>query len=67
MKWLTVLVLVFLTLSAPLFIEVKLTRAEVSKTLIVPDQYPTIQAAVNNATAGDTIFVKKGTYNKLLL
>jgi nitrous oxidase accessory protein NosD len=33
-----------------------------SKTLIVPDDYPTITAAVGNATDGDTIFVKKGTY-----
>jgi parallel beta-helix repeat protein len=30
--------------------------------LVVPDQYPTIQAAVGNASAGDTVFVKKGTY-----
>ena len=32
------------------------------RTIVVPDQYPTIQAAIGNATAGDTIFVKKGTY-----
>jgi parallel beta-helix repeat protein len=30
--------------------------------LIVPDNYPTIQAAVGNASAGETIFVKRGTY-----
>jgi parallel beta-helix repeat protein len=36
------------------------TRA--SKTLIVPDQYPTISAAVNQASAGDTVFVKSGIY-----
>ena len=31
--------------------------------LIVPDKYHTIQEAINNARAGDTIFVKEGTYN----
>jgi hypothetical protein len=33
-----------------------------SKTIVVPDDYPTIAAAVGNATDGDTIFVKKGIY-----
>ena len=32
-------------------------------TIIVPDDYPTIQAAIDNASAGDTIFVRAGTYN----
>ena len=30
----------------------------------VPDDYPTIQAAVNAASAGDTIIVRNGTYNE---
>ena len=30
--------------------------------IIVPDEYPTIQAAIGNASAEDTIFVKKGIY-----
>lgn len=30
--------------------------------LIVPDEYPTIQDAVGNASAGGTVFVKEGTY-----
>jgi nitrous oxidase accessory protein NosD len=33
------------------------------KTITVPDDYPTIQAAIANASAGDTVFVKRGTYN----
>jgi parallel beta-helix repeat protein len=31
-------------------------------TIIVPDDYPTIQAAINAATEGDTVFVRNGTY-----
>lgn len=31
--------------------------------IIVPDDYPTIQEAIDNASVGDTVFVKKGTYN----
>lgn len=34
------------------------------KTLVVPDQYPTITAAVNQASQGDTIFVKSGVYDE---
>jgi len=33
-------------------------------TLIVPDNYPTIQLAVGNATDGDTVFVKSGVYDE---
>ena len=35
-----------------------------SRTILVPDDFSTIIAAVGNATDGDTIFVKKGTYNE---
>jgi len=31
-------------------------------TIIVPDNYTTIQGAINNASSGATIFVRKGTY-----
>jgi PKD repeat protein len=31
-------------------------------TITVPDDYPTIQAAVNAASAGDTIYVRNGMY-----
>lgn len=34
------------------------------KTIVVPDDYPTIEAAIENATDGDTIFVKKGIYEE---
>ena len=41
--------------------DVNITMAE-SKTIIVPDDFATIQGAIDNANEGDTIFVKKGTY-----
>ncbi len=31
-------------------------------TITVPDDYPTIQQAINAATAGDTVYVRSGTY-----
>ena len=37
-----------------------------SKTLTVPDDYPTITEAIGNASTGDTVFVKKGTYEGII-
>jgi pectin methylesterase-like acyl-CoA thioesterase len=34
------------------------------KTIVVPDDYTSITTALNNAAEGDTIFVKKGTYEE---
>ncbi len=36
-------------------------------TITVPDLYPTISAAIDNANNGDTIFVRAGTYNESLI
>jgi nitrous oxidase accessory protein NosD len=35
-----------------------------SKTIIVPDNYPSITQAIASATAGDTIYVRNGVYNE---
>jgi hypothetical protein len=32
------------------------------KTIIVPDNYPTIQAAIDQASQGDTLLIRSGTY-----
>ena len=47
------------------FPEINVAQAE-PKTIVVPDDYPTIGAAIGNASEGDTIFVKKGTYYERL-
>ncbi len=36
------------------------------KTIVVPDDYPSIQTAISNAPADSTIFVKKGVYNETI-
>jgi parallel beta-helix repeat protein len=38
--------------------------AKGSSTLVVPDDYPTINAAVTHASAGDIVLVKTGVYNE---
>lgn len=34
--------------------------------LIVPDQYKSIKAAIADASAGDTVFIKAGVYNEAI-
>jgi parallel beta-helix repeat protein len=37
------------------------------RTIIVPDDYPTIQMAVSNAHEGDTVYVRNGSYSGAIL
>ena len=57
------LVLVWLTAS---YIVMPLPAKADFKTIVVPDDYPTLQDAINSAKEGDTIFIRKGTYEEPL-
>jgi nitrous oxidase accessory protein len=56
-----ILMLMFLAIIATQF--TKPSEAS-SKTIMVPDDYPSITAAIGNATNGDTVFVREGTYSE---
>ena len=57
-----VLLIVFVFLIATNVFVFQPIKAE--PTIVVPDDYPTIAAAIGNATDRNTIFVKKGTYQE---
>ena len=58
-KYATLLVLV---ISLAFFMHVPFPVNATSRTIVVPDDYPTINSAIGNATDGDTIFIRKGTH-----
>lgn len=60
------LILLFCLLAVPLIADFSLAKAE-DNTITVPDDFPTINQAIENATDGDTIFVHMGTYNETLV
>ncbi len=59
----TVILVLSIVLSSFSQIEVK---AE-TKTIVVPDDFPTITDAIGNATEGDVVFVRKGDYGEHML
>src|SRR4030042_4799426 len=63
-KLVLLFVLVFLAASC---IIVSLPVKAEARTIIVPDDYSVIQEALDNAGAGDTIYVKKGVYCENLI
>jgi parallel beta-helix repeat protein len=59
-KPVSVLVLAMFSIAmVVLAFNVRPTRAA---TIVVPDDYSTIQGAINAATAGETVYIKEGTY-----
>jgi len=62
-RFLVVLILSFMLVSLP---EIGKVKAE-PKTIVVPDDYPTITEAIRNAGYGDIVFVKNGTYKEKTL
>ena len=52
-----------LQLTFPFAVRSVVVKAAASpRTIIVPDNFPTIPEAVRNATAGDTVYVRAGNY-----
>jgi hypothetical protein len=60
------LVVVFVFLSALVILLPAPVEAQ-SKTIVVPDDYSTIGAAIVNAAEGDSLYVKSGTYEETTL
>jgi parallel beta-helix repeat protein len=54
--------MIFCILITSLFQAMKTDKVQSQRTIIVPDEYQTIQEAINMAETGDTILVKSGTY-----
>ena len=57
-----IMILFFILGTQALVLNIRPVKAE---TIIVPDNYPTIQAAINAANNGDTVYVKSGVYQQL--
>jgi nitrous oxidase accessory protein NosD len=57
----SVVLIIIILISSIVIFQSATVKAQ-SKTIIVPDNYPTIISAIGNATNGDMIFVRSGTY-----
>lgn len=60
-KWRAILVIA-ICLTAYSIVQVLPVKTQ-THTIVVPDDYATIQEAVANAASGDTVLVRKGTYS----
>ena len=65
-KWAAIILLLVLSFLMVTLPNVGIVKAE-SKTIVVPDDYSSIQAAIDHAVESDTIFVRQGTYNENLI
>jgi len=59
--------LLLVILFAPSTVGALLPVVAASRTIVVPDDYATISAAIASAEDGDTIFVKRGNYQEKTL
>lgn len=59
--------IIFTLFSVVLFIFPQVGVEAEAKTIVVPDDYSTINLAIDSAFDGDIIFVRSGTYNETLL
>lgn len=64
MKKFLVIFVIFLIITVSAAAYVFYPNGEGPKIWVVPDDYATIGWAVGNATAGDTVYVKSGTYSE---
>ncbi|MGD6809666.1 MAG: right-handed parallel beta-helix repeat-containing protein [Candidatus Bathyarchaeia archaeon] len=56
-----------LTFASLAAVSIETVKAETSQTLLVPQDFSSISAAVANASQGDTILVKSGVYHENLI
>jgi len=54
--------LFFILMLSSIVLIFRIQRTSCGTTIVVPDDYLTIQEAVNKASNGDTIFIRSGTY-----
>ena len=59
-----VLALILIQVVSALSLGIEPIKAAAAQTIVVPDNYPTISAAIGNASAGDTILIKNGEYQE---
>ncbi|MGD6933989.1 MAG: right-handed parallel beta-helix repeat-containing protein [Candidatus Bathyarchaeia archaeon] len=66
-KWAILLAVVLLVASGAVFVNYFIHYPAPLGAIVVPTDYPTIQAAINNSSPGSTIYVRNGVYNELLV
>ena len=65
--FIALLLITAILISSIVVVQFGTAKAQNPKTITVPDDYPTIQAAVSNASSGDTVYVKNGVYREKIV